>query len=100
MVHLRKPNFKLRIDKVTTTVTLSVPGSTQHDEVEVEPDMLPIPPLKDGGNRTWGIPSLLGFWIAEAFGISQYQVASSSIAAGLSPGATIGAVLLGHCKSS
>lgn len=34
--------------------------------------------------------------MAEAFGISQYQVASSAVAAGLSPGATIGAVALGH----
>lgn len=34
--------------------------------------------------------------VAEAFGISQYQVASSAVAAGLSPGATIGAVALGH----
>lgn len=38
----------------------------------------------------------MGYWVAEAFGISQYQVASSAVSAGLSPGATIGAVLLGH----
>lgn len=34
--------------------------------------------------------------MAEAFGISQYQVASSSVAAGLAPGVTIAAVVLGH----
>lgn len=34
-------------------------------------DMDPVPP--DSPQRTWGWPSLLGFWIAEAFSISMYQ---------------------------
>jgi len=92
--------FRLRIPKETTVATVRAPGSSVGEQIEAEPDMLPVPPLSEGGNRQWGIPSMLGFWIAEAFGISQYQVASSSVSAGLSPGATIGAVLLGHCKLS
>lgn len=34
-------------------------------------DMDPIP--LGSPERTWGWPSLLGFWIAEAFSISMYQ---------------------------
>ncbi|KPV76726.1 uncharacterized protein RHOBADRAFT_51725 [Rhodotorula graminis WP1] len=63
-------------------------------EITTSHDMLPVP--EDSPLRTWGAFSLVGYWLAEAFGISQYQVASSAVSAGLSPGATIGAVLLGH----
>lgn len=34
-------------------------------------DLDPVP--LDSPQRTWGWPSLLGFWIAEAFSISMYQ---------------------------
>lgn len=34
-------------------------------------DMDPV--ASDSPQRTWGWPSLLGFWIAEAFSISMYQ---------------------------
>lgn len=34
-------------------------------------DMDPVP--LGSPQRTWGWPSLLGFWIAEAFSISMYQ---------------------------
>lgn len=174
-----KPSeFRLRINREKTVSVVNVPGSKVGEEIEVEPDMLPIKPLSEGGERTWGVVHLLGYWgeffsssrpplpssppiypacrrrsnskkdgagrkdcareftafstwraanphsscldrthnshstlllhlshlsstvadyaVAEAFGISQYQVASSAVAAGLSPGATIGAVLLGH----
>ncbi|KAJ6574876.1 NCS1 nucleoside transporter family [Mycena capillaripes] len=57
-----------------------------------QPDLLPVPQ----NARTWNAFHLAGYWIAEAFGISQYQVASTAVAAGLSPGAAIGAVFLGH----
>ncbi|KAJ7130115.1 NCS1 nucleoside transporter family [Mycena crocata] len=60
--------------------------------VVCQPDLLPVPQ----SDRTWTTLHLGGYWIAEAFGISQYQVASSAVAAGLSPGAAIGAVFLGH----
>ena len=57
-------------------------------------DLDPVP--RDSPERTWSWPSLLGFWIAEAFSISMYQVASSSVTKGLSPGLAIIAVLVGH----
>ncbi|TVY20661.1 Uracil permease [Lachnellula arida] len=60
------------------------PGIVKRFKLESEPV----------GGTTW--PSLLGFWIAEAFSISMHQVASSSISKGLSPGMAIGAVLVGH----
>ncbi|GAA5830586.1 hypothetical protein JCM11251_002522 [Rhodosporidiobolus azoricus] len=63
-------------------------------EIRAEADMLPVP--LDDPKRTWGTFTLTGYWVAEAFGISQYQVASSAVSAGLSPAMTIGAVILGH----
>ncbi|KAF6821092.1 NCS1 nucleoside transporter [Colletotrichum musicola] len=57
-------------------------------------DMDPIP--MGSPERTWGWPSLLGFWIAEAFSISMYQVSSTSVNKGLNPGLAILAVLVGH----
>ncbi|KAE9372153.1 hypothetical protein N431DRAFT_338967 [Stipitochalara longipes BDJ] len=57
-------------------------------------DLDPVP--FDSEERKWTWPSLLGFWIAEAFSISMYQVASTSITRGLSPGLAIVAVLVGH----
>ncbi|KIY45792.1 hypothetical protein FISHEDRAFT_18750, partial [Fistulina hepatica ATCC 64428] len=50
-------------------------------------DLIPVEPLLNGP-RHWGVISLAGYWIAEAFCISQYQVASSSLELGLSPGTT------------
>ncbi|KAF7339661.1 hypothetical protein MSAN_02181100 [Mycena sanguinolenta] len=78
-------------------------------EIVAQPDLLPVPQ----NERTWNAVHLAGYWIAEAFGIrlrrlyaafrcikpsgpSQYQVASTSLQAGLSPGSAIGAVFLGH----
>jgi hypothetical protein len=57
-------------------------------------DLDPVP--FESEERKWTWPSLLGFWIAEAFSISMYQVASSSITKGLSPGLAILAVVVGH----
>ncbi|TQN64813.1 Uracil permease, partial [Colletotrichum shisoi] len=57
-------------------------------------DMDPIP--LGSPERTWGWPSLLGFWIAEAFSISMYQVSSTSVSKGLNPGFAILAVFIGH----
>ena len=60
---LPKPSeFRLRIDRERTTSVVQVPGSQVGEEIEVEPDMLPIPPLSEGGDRTWGWIHLLGYW--------------------------------------
>ncbi|KAJ7655050.1 NCS1 nucleoside transporter family [Mycena polygramma] len=64
--------------------------------VSSQPDLLPVPQ----NARTWTALHLAGYWIAEAFGASQYQVASTAVAAGLSPGTAIGAVFLGHVLPS
>lgn len=55
-------------------------------------DPIPI----NSRERKWTWPSNLGFWIAEAYSISMYQVASLAIAAGLSPAMAIGAIIVGH----
>ncbi|GAA5976716.1 hypothetical protein JCM10908_005605 [Rhodotorula pacifica] len=99
---LKKLIRRARIEREPVLLAVGGDGSvreaTDNDtdvvEVAAEKDMLPVP--HDSPLRTWGAFHLTGYWIAEAFGISQYQVASSAVSAGLSPGATIGAVLLGH----
>ncbi|KAL1301565.1 hypothetical protein AAFC00_005802 [Neodothiora populina] len=64
------------------------------DQIASNREQEPIPP--DSVERTWTWPSLLGFWVAEAFSISMYQVSSSSVSKGLNPGLSILAVLIGH----
>jgi hypothetical protein len=66
--------FRMRIPRETGVASVKIDGSDTVEEIEAEPDLLPVPPLSEGGPRTWGIPSLLGFWIAEAFGISQVNL--------------------------
>ncbi|KAK4704374.1 nucleobase:cation symporter-1, NCS1 family, partial [Phenoliferia sp. Uapishka_3] len=93
---------RARIQHEISTLVVSSDGAVREAQqnetsdvaITAMPDMLPVP--RDSNLRTWGVFSLGGYWVAEAFGISQYQVASSAVSAGLSPGATIGAVLLGH----
>ncbi|KAF9890571.1 hypothetical protein FE257_005702 [Aspergillus nanangensis] len=57
-------------------------------------DLDPVP--RDSPQRTWRWPSLTGFWIAEAFSISMYQVTSTSVSKGLNAGLAILAVVIGH----
>jgi len=64
------------------------------DQVSTNKEQEPTP--LGSAERTWSWPSLLGFWVAEAFSISMYQVASSSVSKGLNPGLSILAVLVGH----
>ncbi|KAF8199212.1 NCS1 nucleoside transporter family [Mycena galopus ATCC 62051] len=66
-----------------------IDGSTVVDQ----PDLLPVP--RDSDARTWNAAHMGGYWIAMAFG-TQYQIASTAVTAGLSPGAAIGAVFVGH----
>lgn len=66
-----------------------------NDQTATNSEQSPVP--LGSPERTWTWPSLLGFWIAEAFSISMYQVSSSSVSKGLNPGLCILAVLVGHC---
>lgn len=55
-------------------------------------DFDPIPPSK----RTWGTGSFVAYWMADAWAVSNWEVASSMIAAGLSWRMAIGACVLGN----
>ncbi|KAH7082878.1 permease for cytosine/purines, uracil, thiamine, allantoin-domain-containing protein [Paraphoma chrysanthemicola] len=55
-------------------------------------DFDPIPPSK----RTWDTGSYVAYWMADAWAVSNWQVASSMIAAGLSWRMAIGACVLGN----
>lgn len=63
-------------------------------EVTTNRDLKPLP--LGHPERTWRWPALFGFWVAESFSISLYQVSSSSISKGLNPGLAILAVIVGH----
>ncbi|KAL1748587.1 permease for cytosine/purines, uracil, thiamine, allantoin-domain-containing protein [Schizophyllum fasciatum] len=87
---------RLRIEAEEAQLTTACDGEV----IRCQRDLLPVAPLPDGP-RKWGSLHLLGYWIAEGFGAVgpnryQYQTASTAVASGLSPGATIGAVFLGH----
>lgn len=58
--------FRQRLELSSRSAQLGVEGSRLSNQ-----DMDPIP--RDSPQRTWGWPSLLGFWVAEAFSISMYQ---------------------------
>ncbi|KAF2848131.1 uracil permease-like protein [Plenodomus tracheiphilus IPT5] len=55
-------------------------------------DFDPIPPSK----RTWATGSYIAYWMADAWAVSNWEVASSMIAAGLSWRMAIGACVLGN----
>ncbi|KAJ7626212.1 permease for cytosine/purines, uracil, thiamine, allantoin-domain-containing protein [Roridomyces roridus] len=68
---------------------VQIDGSTVIDQ----PDLLPVP--SDSEERKWNSAHIAGYWVAISFG-TQYQIASTAVVAGLSPGAAIGAVFLGN----
>lgn len=104
-------HMRQRLQLGSKSAQFDMEGSSLSNE-----DMEPIP--RDSPKRTWGWPSLLGFWVAEAFSISMYQgekvyletresnepcasdnvaiVSSSAVNKGLNPGLAILAVLVGH----
>jgi len=55
-------------------------------------DFDPIPPSK----RTWNWGAYVAYWMADAWAVSNWEVASSMIAVGLSWKMTIGACVLGN----
>ncbi|KAH8658065.1 permease for cytosine/purines, uracil, thiamine, allantoin-domain-containing protein [Xylariales sp. PMI_506] len=55
-------------------------------------DFDPIPPSK----RTWGWGAYVAYWMADAWAVSNWEVASSMIAVGLSWRMAIGACVLGN----
>ncbi|GAA6003516.1 hypothetical protein JCM10207_000370 [Rhodosporidiobolus poonsookiae] len=63
-------------------------------DITASHDMLPVP--LDSPQRTFGWLTTCGYWLGEGFGIGQFQIASSYVQAGLSPGAVCGAILLGN----
>lgn len=69
-------------------------SNSSDDQIPTNREQEPVP--LGSPERTWTWPSLLGFWIAEAFSISMYQVSSSSVSKGLNPGLSIAAVIVGH----
>ncbi|THX54945.1 hypothetical protein D6D02_08176 [Aureobasidium pullulans] len=76
---------------------LAIPSASEHDyhdQISTNKEQQPVP--LGSPERTWTWPSLLGFWVAEAFSISMYQVSSTSVSKGLNPGLSILAVLIGH----
>lgn len=60
------PRLRQRLELRSESAQLGTEGSRLSNK-----DMDPVP--LDSPQRTWGWPSLLGFWIAEAFSISMYQ---------------------------
>ncbi|KAK4951492.1 hypothetical protein LTR10_010468 [Elasticomyces elasticus] len=55
-------------------------------------DFDPVPP----SNRTWGTWAFVAYWMADAWAVSNWEVASSMIAVGLSWKMAIGACVLGN----
>ncbi|KAK5679302.1 hypothetical protein LTS10_008117 [Elasticomyces elasticus] len=81
--------------RVRKTLVLDSWESTEKTgSLSTNKDLMPVP--LDSPERTWTWPSLLGFWVAEAFSISMYQVSSTSVSKGLNPGLAILAVFIGH----
>ncbi|KAK3314112.1 permease for cytosine/purines, uracil, thiamine, allantoin-domain-containing protein [Apodospora peruviana] len=59
------------------------------------PDILPVLPE----NRTFTKKSYFGFWVAAAISATYWTIGSASIAAGLSAGQAIGAIIVGAAVS-
>lgn len=74
---------RCRIPLETSHVVVSEDGSIRYAadnekeeavEVTATKDMLPVP--RDSDMRTWGFFSVMGFFVAEAFSISQVRLSS------------------------
>jgi NCS1 family nucleobase:cation symporter-1 len=81
---VRRGRFHLAVDQEPSSFAATPSRSNA--------DFDPIPPSK----RTWDTGSYVAYWMADAWAVSNWEVASSMIAAGLSWRMAIGACVLGN----
>ncbi|KAI9052943.1 hypothetical protein LZ554_003215 [Drepanopeziza brunnea f. sp. 'monogermtubi'] len=77
-------NFSLRVAQEESSFATTKSASNA--------DFDPIPPSK----RTWGPGAFVAYWMADAWAVSNWEVASSMLAVGLSWRMAIGACVLGN----
>ncbi|RVX70826.1 hypothetical protein B0A52_05477 [Exophiala mesophila] len=80
----RFPRFRLTVDQEESSFATTKNASNA--------DFDPIPPSK----RTWNWMAYVAYWMADAWAVSNWEVASSIIAVGLSWRMAIGACVLGN----
>lgn len=80
----RLPHFSLEVRQEESTFARTKNASNA--------DFDPIPPSK----RTWNWGAYVAYWMADAWAVSNWEVASSIIAVGLSWKLAIGACVLGN----
>ncbi|KAF2803912.1 uncharacterized protein BDZ99DRAFT_452312 [Mytilinidion resinicola] len=80
----RLPGFSLEVRQEESSFAVSARASNA--------DFDPIPPSK----RTWNWGAYVAYWMADAWAVSNWEVASSMIAVGLSWKMAIGACVLGN----
>jgi NCS1 family nucleobase:cation symporter-1 len=79
--------------KLSTRVALdATPSRCLDDNGFTNADMDPVP----YSQRSWAWYNIGGFWISEGFQIPILQLAGSLVAAGLSPGLAMGAIVVGN----
>jgi NCS1 family nucleobase:cation symporter-1 len=83
-VSKRRFNFSLAVHQEESSFAASKNASNA--------DFDPIPPSK----RTWNWGAYVAYWMADAWAVSNWEVASSMIAVGLSWRMAIGACVLGN----
>jgi NCS1 family nucleobase:cation symporter-1 len=81
---IKRSRFSLAVDQEPSSFAATPNASNA--------DFDPIPPSK----RTWGTGAYVAYWMADAWAVSNWEVASSMIAAGLSWRMAIGACVLGN----
>lgn len=83
-VKRRIPKFSLQVRQEESSFATTKNASNA--------DFDPIPPSK----RTWNWGAYVAYWMADAWAVSNWEVASSIIAVGLSWKLAIGACVLGN----
>lgn len=81
---VKRSRFSLAVDQEPSSFAATPSASNA--------DFDPIPPSK----RTWNAGAYVAYWMADAWAVSNWEVASSMIAAGLSWRMAIGACVLGN----